>query len=263
MTVVLFSILWNEERMLPFFFRHYDRWIDRYVMYDDRSTDVTLELLAAHPRVKIQHFSRAALDSFVLSALLLHDQVWKECRGNADLVVITAVDELLHHPDMAGYLARCKQADATAIPALGFQMAAPDFPSPGEWLAATRRRGAPLAQMNKLSIFDPDRIAETNYRPGRHWARPEGAVVIPAADEVVNLHYKYLGLAHVAQRHRLLATGLGLLDRAAQWGSQYDWSDAVLKAEWEAFLANAVDYTQRPPNGEGHPGRWWRPELGG
>lgn len=260
MRIVLFSILWNEARMLPFFFRHYDPWVGRYVMYDDGSTDGTLDLLAAHPRVEIRRFPRTAPDSFVLSALLLHDRMWKECRGNADWVVITAVDEHLHHADMPGYLARCKRAGASAIPALGFQMVAPDFPAPGEWLAATRRMGAPFDQMNKLSIFDPDRIAETNYRPGRHWARPEGEVVMPATDEVVNLHYKYLGLGHVGERHRLLATGLGPLDRAARWGSQYNWSEAELKAEWDGFVARAIDYMQRPAQGAGHPGRWWRPD---
>ena len=29
--------------MLAFFFRHYDPWVDRYVIYDDGSTDGSLE----------------------------------------------------------------------------------------------------------------------------------------------------------------------------------------------------------------------------
>ncbi|MBI4190914.1 MAG: glycosyltransferase family 2 protein, partial [Betaproteobacteria bacterium] len=44
----LYTMGWNEERLLPFFFRHYDPWVDRYVIYDDNSTDATLEMLHAH-----------------------------------------------------------------------------------------------------------------------------------------------------------------------------------------------------------------------
>ena len=45
--VWLFTMSWNEERMLPFFFRHYDRFIDRYIVYDDGSTDRTPRLVGA------------------------------------------------------------------------------------------------------------------------------------------------------------------------------------------------------------------------
>ena len=31
----LYTIGWNEERMLPYFFQHYDRYIERYVTISD------------------------------------------------------------------------------------------------------------------------------------------------------------------------------------------------------------------------------------
>ena len=35
MRVHLYSICWNDARILPYFFRHYDSLVDRYVIYDD------------------------------------------------------------------------------------------------------------------------------------------------------------------------------------------------------------------------------------
>jgi Glycosyl transferase family 2 len=254
----LYTMSWNEERMLPFFFRHYDRWVDRYIVYDDGSTDRTLEMFAARGNVEVRRFQRSMPDSFVISATLLQNEFWKEARGNAAWAVITAIDEHLHHPDIAGYLARCRQQGVTAIPVLGMQMLADGFPDSADWLAATHVIGAPFDEMNKLSIVDPNQIDETHFTLGRHLAEPAGRVVYPAADEVLNLHYKYLGRDYVQSRHALLAGGLGKIDRNAGLGHQYSLSPDGLAAEWQKFAARALDYRNPAVGVTTHPERWWR-----
>jgi hypothetical protein len=37
--------------MLPYFFRHYDTLVSRYFVFDDGSTDRSVDLLNAHPKV--------------------------------------------------------------------------------------------------------------------------------------------------------------------------------------------------------------------
>jgi Glycosyl transferase family 2 len=91
----LYTVCWDEADMLGFFFRHYDPWVDRYVIYDDGSTDGSLEILRAHAKVEVRSFSCTEADSFVLSQNALQNEMWKESRGHADWVVITAIDELL------------------------------------------------------------------------------------------------------------------------------------------------------------------------
>lgn len=256
--VWLFTMSWNEERMLPFFFRHYDRFIDRYIVYDDGSTDRTLAMFAAHGRVEVRRFERSMPDSFVISATLLQNEFWKEARGKAAWAVITAIDEHLHHRDIAGYLARCRQLGVTAIPVLGMQMLADRFPATEEWLAASHVIGAPYDEMCKLSIVDPNQIDETHFTLGRHFAQPTGRVVYPPTDEVLNLHYKYLGRDYLRSRHALLATGLGLIDRKAQLGDHYHLPPEALEAEWQRFAARALDYRDPSVGVTTHPQRWWR-----
>jgi hypothetical protein len=254
----LFTISWNEERMLPFFFRHYDRWVDRYIIHDDGSTDRTLEMFAARPNVQVLRFERHVAGSFVASATLLQNHAWKVARGNAAWTVITAIDEHLHHPDIVGYLARCRQQGVSAIPALGFQMLTDRFPESTEWLAETQRSGAPYDMMNKLSIFQPDMLEETNYAPGRHSAAPQGRVVYPKADELLNLHYKYLGVDYVRSRHSLLLSGLGERDREAGLGEHYSRSPAELDLELRHFASEALDYRDPAVGFTTHLERWWR-----
>jgi Glycosyl transferase family 2 len=91
--------------MLPFFFRHYDPFVDHYVLFG--STDNTLSLLADHPKVEVRQFIRSDTESFAFSERSLSNHCWKESRGAADWVIITDTDEHLFHPinaSVSGYL---------------------------------------------------------------------------------------------------------------------------------------------------------------
>src|SRR2546421_8978260 len=134
MTIHLYAICWNEMRLIDYFFRHYESFVDRFMLYDDGSTDGTLEYLQRKSNVELRPFPRTHPDSFVFSQQTLQNNCWKESRSTADWVIVTAIDEHLHHPSLMRYLASCKSAGITCVPAVGFQMVSKDFPQPGEHL---------------------------------------------------------------------------------------------------------------------------------
>lgn len=265
MEIHVYSICWNEADMLGFFFRNYDRVASRYMIYDDGSTDGSLQILRTHPKVQVRRFPRVIEDSYALSARELHNSVWKESRSAADWVIITAIDEHLHHADIKDYLERCKRRGITLVPALGFQMLSAQFPEPEETLSETRRYGAPFDKMNKLCVFNPTALEETNYHPGRHRADPAGEIVLPERDELLNLHYKYLDIGRVFERHKLLASGLGNEDRKRGYGHRYWFTMDQLKEDWRHFESEAVDIrTLRADPARVHlQARWWRDESKG
>ena len=213
--------------MLGFFFRHYDEWIDRYVIYDDGSTDGSLDMLHAHPKVEVRNFVRTNPESFVLSHTQLQNEVWKESRGKADWVVVTALDEHLWIPQrsMADYLAQQRKRGTTLMPALGFNMVSRDFPPNDAILVKTITRGRPDDEFNKLSIFNPDALKETHFQVGRHHASPEGRLWLPARDELMLWHFKNIGFEGTIARERAQGLRLGSIDRACSFGSQYLWDE--------------------------------------
>lgn len=263
--VHLYTICWDEADMLGFFFRHYDPWVSRYVIYDDGSTDGSREILARHPRVELRNFDRTDPDSFVLSHKAMQDHVWKESRGVADWVVITAIDEHLHVPGrrMADYLAEQARAGVTLVPALGFDMNAPEMPADCGLLTETVTRGRPRIGFNKLSLFRPDAIAETGFGPGRHAAEPSGDLVLPERDAVMLWHYKHLGFARNAEREASQALRLGRRDITQGYGQHYLWSCETLRAFWDEMEAEATDLSAPDFSPEAVCKRplWWRPEA--
>lgn len=263
MTVHLYTISWNEADMLGFFFRHYDPWVDRYVIYDDGSTDGTLEQLRAHPKVEVRRFERSDPSSFVRSHTDLQDNVWKESRGRADWAVITAIDEHLHVSGMAmrEYLEESARLGVTCIPGLGFQMISRTMAEPGETLCLSRTMGVPFQPMSKLSLFNPNAVAETNYKVGRHKAKPAGRIRLPRRDRLLVLHYKNLGYERTLKRECFLKTGLGPGDIEKNWGWHYHRSEPEFRKVWEEFESRVEDIS-RPgyrPWRDHREERHWRP----
>ena len=108
----LYTRCWNDAHMLGFMFRNYDDLVQRYVVYDDGSTDGSLDILAAHPKVEIR--DQAAYrnpSSRILAALSLLETCWHESRGRADWVIVCDIDEHLYHPKIDLYLNACKRAE--------------------------------------------------------------------------------------------------------------------------------------------------------
>jgi hypothetical protein len=266
MKIDLYARCWNEADMLPFFFSHYDRLVQRYIIYDDASTDNSQEILRLNPKVELRPGRPySAPDSRVGSAITLLETCWRESRGTADWVIVTDVDEHLYHPDMYHYLAQCRAQGVTLIPALGYQMLSEQFPENKTLLCQSLTRGACDAFYSKLNIFSPNEIDAVNYSPGRHTAAPTGRVVLPARDELLLLHYRYLDFERVRKRYAQVFTTRQLkTDSAMGFGFHYSWSSEQLRQAWNLIASRLVDISQpdlRP--WETHEGlRWWRlPDL--
>ena len=261
MKIHLYARCWNEGDMLPFFFLHYDKLVQRYIIYDDASTDNSPEILRLNPKVELRPMPPYNdPESRVSSALTLLETCWQESRGTADWVIVTDIDEHLYHPDLYHYLAQCRAQGVTIVPALGYQMLSERFPKQKTLLCQWLTKGACDAVYNKLSIFSPNEIDAVNYSVGRHSAAPTGRVVLPARDELLLLHYRYLDFERVRTRYAQILTRQRKTDFAMGWGFHYSWSSAQLREVWNLIATRLVDISQpdlRP--WETHEGpRWWR-----
>lgn len=251
--------------MLPFFFLHYDKLVQRYIIYDDQSTDNSQEILRRNPKVELRPMPPYTdPQSRIISALALQETCWKESRGIADWVIVTDIDEHLYHPAMDRYLARCRAHGVTIIPALGYQMLSEQFPEHNNLLCKSLTKGACNSLYSKLNIFCPSEIDAINYKPGRHKAAPTGHVVLPPRDELLLLHYHYLGFERVQKRYAQFLTRQRKTDIAKGFGTQYSWSSEQLTDAWN-FVANRLVDISRPnlKPWKTHEGpRWWRKHGG-
>jgi hypothetical protein len=240
MKIHVYALCWNEIKMLPYFFRHYDPFVDQYTILDNGSDDGSAEFLARRPNVRLGRFEVRS-DSFVLEARRIYDQFWKDSRGKDDWVIICNIDEHFYHPDMRGYLADCASRGVTAIPSLGYNMITRAFPGPDERLCESVRYGARFLSTDKLAAFNPTQVRETNFRTGRHSSHAEGNVVFPDRIEVLLMHFKYLGIDYVLDRHAQLGARLKKADISKKLGYHYFWDEATVTKKFDELRTRAVE----------------------
>ena len=251
---------WNEELILPFMLRHYEPWVDRFVIFDSDSTDGSVELLRRHPKVEVRRFVWGFPDSLVLSLQQLTEECWKESRGQADWVIVAETDEFLYHPDMPGYLRRCRKKGVTCIPALGYEMVCEQFPRPDALLAQAVRRGVPHYMMSKLRLFDPNQVEATHFGLGGHVAEPTGSIVYPKRDELLLLHYKSLGYDYLLRRNAMMESTRRARDRANNWSHHYQKAEVEVAAQVRQLIEASVDAVALGDDAwrTNKEGRWWR-----
>ena len=225
--------------MLPYFFRHYRSLVERFFIFDDGSTDGSLEFLRAQPDVELGRFERDG-DSYVLSAVRFYREAWKASRGRAEWVIVCNVDEHLYHPDLLGYVNDCRDEGVTAVRAEGYEMVGEHFPDEPRRLCDEIVTGTRWERLDKVALFDPSAIDEIGYSPGRHVARPIGRFVLPAEPAVKLLHYKHLGVDYLVNRQAELRGRLLPGDIANHYGIQYLKSREEIRRDFDALAQAAV-----------------------
>lgn len=224
--------------MLPFFFRHYDALVDRYFIFDNGSTDRSVELLRANPKVILGEFVIEG-DSFVEAARRFYNECWKPSRGKAAWVIVCNVDEHLHHPDWPAYLNGLAPGTSLIIPE-GYNMTSEAFPDPNLPLFEQIRMGTRQTGLDKPQMFSPALIDEIHFHPGRHSADPVGHVQTPKTVEVKLLHFKHLGLDYYLARLGKLREGLRRLDIERGLGRHYTRSEQEKAARFQEIQRGAI-----------------------
>ena len=218
----VYAINWNEERLLPYFFKHYSQANKIYIM-DNNSTDNSKFIIENYGGIIIPFDTSNTLDD--TTNIKLKNEIWKRSRTNfnysnnsnefnnyelCDFVIVQDLDEFLFFPefpnDLLSGLSKMKSLGITIIKSIGYNMFCSDEQFEkvkNRKLSATITYGntRPIKEKyNKMLCFNPNEINEINYLPGAHLCNPIGNINIDSTSTLL-LHYKYIGKNYLTSRY--------------------------------------------------------------
>lgn len=238
MKIAVYTLCYNEEFLLPYFFRHYQQFTDDITVYDNQSTDHSVELIQQYGgRIKTFESNNQIRDDILLT---IKNSCWKEKKDtDTDWVFIVDVDEFIYHPNLLAFLETTKKEKVTILVPQGYTMISESLPKGNGQIYEEVDHGISDDSYSKAAIFDPDNIEEMNYSPGCHCINPVGNVVIMSDPELKLLHFTYLSLEWHLAKYRTRAARLSQSNIKRFWGNQYLKQETRLKSDFEKTLKKA------------------------
>jgi glycosyltransferase involved in cell wall biosynthesis len=234
MKIWAYVTVWNEERMLPYYLRHYSSFCERIIVLDNESTDNTVTLCREWDNVEVRTYSTGeTFDDYV--HLDLKHKCIEEAKGKADYIIVSDCDEFIIHPNIIEFL---QQSNSPVIFPAGFQMVSQSFPESHGQIYDEIGHGTPDPWYSKPILINPNLIESLEWIEGCHEielnSKLNGDIVHPVPVEIRPvgewnghpwgrwkmqfevletfndfpiklLHYKFMGKEYVEERYRLYA----------------------------------------------------------
>lgn len=236
MKVTLYFINFNDSFYLPFLKKHYSKFCQRIIMYDNYSTDGSQELARSLGFEVVKFGIPGMLDDEIYRSL--KNNIWKEERGrNVDYVIVCDADEFVSIPETL---------TASAPIVHGFNMISDSLPVDDIFEI---NHGYPSESYSKQAIFSPDRITEINYVHGCHKNHIQGDITTEGNTCTLH-HFRQIGgVQRLIDRHAMYRPRISKFNLKHNMGFHYgrpEWTEEQVEAfnnakvaEWEQLKREA------------------------
>jgi glycosyltransferase involved in cell wall biosynthesis len=228
--VETFAVCHNEERMMPYFLKHYLQY-GSVTIFDNFSTDNSIKIASENGANVFQFDSGGLFREDILTHI--RNICWKESK--ADWVIVTDIDELVYHNDLVSIL---ENIDGTVILPRMFNMYSDVFPSTEGQIYDEVQCGTEIR--SKMCLFKPSEIKEMNFEPGNHFAHPEGNFKLNFTSPIINLHFKNLSEEYVIARNAYLHSRNSEENRSNNWNWHLSVTAEDVRKDFEHYRTRLI-----------------------
>jgi hypothetical protein len=248
MKIWAYAICWNEIKMLPYYFRHYETFCEKIIIYDNGSNDGSQEFVKNHPKGVLRTYdTQGQIRDDVY--IKIKNNCWKEACGKADYVIVGDIDEFIYHPNIFKFLEEHLQF--SIFKPAGWNMVSNKFPTTSGQIYSEVKTGAHHGGQSKPILFDPKRVKEIAFAPGCHglnqkklshegkfwWFRQQQ--YNENTSPLKMLHFKFMGMNYVYGRYQLMARRLSAVNRKHGWGFHYKKPRQWVQKEFDKWKKNS------------------------
>jgi hypothetical protein len=201
MKIYVFSIMHNEEVLLPYFLRHYETFADKIFIVDAYSTDKTKKIAKAHPKVTVLKcpYDMGFTEDDISKC---YEELTDKYSEDADWVMCVDGDEFVYHEEVKLALQNAENKGLDVVRTTCYTMVSNKLPTTKGQIYEELNKGIRTDAQDKAVILRGDVVVE--FEPGRHSIKNKEDVTIGKANLLL-LHYRYLTKDYAKQRSDTLA----------------------------------------------------------
>ena len=236
------TLTYNESKMIPFIMPYYERLgFDKLVVYDNESTDNTIELLKQYPFVEIRTFKTKGKNNRVQSELKTN--FVKKYQKQTDVwLYISDFDEVIYYNgDFKKYLQEKDSQGYTYLNQIMIELITDKFPNNlAHENCEIGHIWKDISGGAKMTLFKPNKIKNIKYGIGAHTVEVSSQSLFKSLNhqEIKSFHIKYIDYNYCYERTKLAKERRSQEDIKRKFGTQYNIEN--FKNEWEKRKQNSI-----------------------
>ena len=238
MIIDVFAVCYNEEIILPYFLKHYKKFARNITIYDNMSTDNSVNIMNEYGVNVIRFNTGGKFEESLL--MYIRNTCWKG--SDADWVIVCDMDEIIYHENIIETLTN---TNANHIVTEGYEMMSETLPTTEGQIYEELKFGYFKPAYSKPCLFKPSEITNINFTPGSHAATPTGPNIISIKNSGIKLlHYKYINREVLIKKYKHYKFRQSKEMKKKGWGNYQEWGPNVINSQFDCWLSisyNIID----------------------
>ena len=239
-TVWIYTLCYNEIRILPFVIDYWETYADRVIVYDNGSNDGSVEYLKSFEWIEVRKYeSNDSINDIIMRNM--KNDMWKESIGKADIVQVGDVDEVIWADNIIKELNDFKNSNNAVWDSKCYQLTTETFPIHQKGVLINHLKDCKFTYdgvMSKNILFKPNLIDNMNYECGCHSSNPIGKnTSLYINDNIKMFHIKWLDKDYVISKYHESAKRLSEINKRHRYGWHYTKTDDEIIREYNTIRA--------------------------
>lgn len=246
MKIDLYTLCYNEMDILPFVIDYWKRFVSKAYVFDNGSTDGSIEYLKQYDWIEVIPFKTEGQNDYVQA--LIKNNCWKSFK--ADFVCVCDMDELIYSEDLEKELQYMKDNCYNVLGCKWYALCNDTKPPYTEgkllhelcdkFYMQDINRTHP--HLGKFMIFDPNRISDMGYSVGCHIANPKPLFKLYVSDKVYAIHInKGFGVDYFCAKRKRMNDNLSKENKQGGLCFEYGFGYEKNKEEYLNYQKNSVN----------------------